>query len=170
MSRRGIRPWFRESKGAWYVWANGKQNSLGVKGLDNEAEAVKAWHRLMAEVAEKAKPKPEASVAEVLTGFLADAEARVKLTTVDGYTRFLMPFSEKHGKKKVSELSAFVAEAYARKPTWSAEHKARFSRCSHHGVSLGRTGTHHRQDAVGGAETPCQGFPRGGSHHQAGRA
>ena len=67
---------------------------------------------------EKAKPKQEPSVGEVATAFLADAEGRVKPKTLAWYRDFLMPFAKKHGKTKASELSAFVAEAYSRKPTW----------------------------------------------------
>jgi hypothetical protein len=44
---RPSRPWFRASKGAWYVKVDGRQTALGVKGRENEAEAVRAWHRLM---------------------------------------------------------------------------------------------------------------------------
>jgi len=123
---RANKLWFRESKQTWYATLDGRKVSLGVKGRENEAEAVKAWHKVMAGLKEKAKPKPEPTVAEVLTAFLAEAEARVKPTTLDGYRRFLLPFSQKHGKGKASGLSAFVAEAYARKPTWSADTRADF--------------------------------------------
>ena len=123
---RPNRPWFRESKQAWYATVKGRMVSLGVKGRDNEAEAVKAWHRLMAGVAEKAEPKPEPAVAEVLTAFLADAEGRVKPTTLDGYRRFLLPFAKRFGAVKASALSPPVAEAYARKPTWASDTRADF--------------------------------------------
>jgi integrase len=123
---RPNQPWFRESKGAWYIKVEGKMKSLGVKGEANEAEAYKSWHQLMAGVVEKAKPKPEPTVAEVVKGFLADADGRVKRNTFDGYLFFLLPFSQKHGKVKASALSAFVAEAYARKPTWGDNTRGNF--------------------------------------------
>jgi hypothetical protein len=46
---RSVGPWHRQSKKAWYVCHNGKQVNLKVRGEANEAQAVKAWHRLMAE-------------------------------------------------------------------------------------------------------------------------
>src|ERR1700693_2400079 len=104
------KPWFRASKRAWYIKVEGKQTSLGVKGRENEAEAVKAWHRVMAGVAEKAKPKQEPTVAEVVEGFLADVEARAKANTVRVYRYFLLPFAKRHGTAKASELSPTLAE------------------------------------------------------------
>ena len=92
---------------------------LGVKGRENEAEAVKAWHRLMA----NGKPTPQAgadavSVAEVVKGFLADVEARAKPHTSETYRYYLLPFAKKYGTMKPSDLSPPLAEGYARRPTW----------------------------------------------------
>lgn len=115
------KPWFRASKQAWYIKVGGKQISLGVKGRENEADAVKAWHRLMA----NGQPKPEAkpddvSVAEVVTAFLADAKSRVQPITLAFYRRFLLPFAECHSKLKADALTPTLVEAYSRKPTWSS--------------------------------------------------
>ena len=93
------KPWFREGKGAWYATVQGRQTSLGVKGLDNDGEAVKAWHRLMAD-----GPKPPAAtvkaatVKQVIDGFLAGAET----------------------------LTVAEAEAYARKSEWSMTYRSNF--------------------------------------------
>ena len=46
--RKSHRPWYRNSKGQWYVTIDGKQTSLGVHGLDNEADAWAALQRLIA--------------------------------------------------------------------------------------------------------------------------
>ncbi len=116
------KPWFRASKQAWYATVEGRKVSLGVKGRENETEAVKAWHRLMAGVTEKAKPKPkqEPTVAEVVKGFLADVEGRAKPNTNRVYRYFLRPFAKRHGKAKASELTPPVAEAHARQQAhWS---------------------------------------------------
>src|ERR1019366_3767318 len=120
------KPWFRQSKGAWYVKVEGTMKSLGVKGEANEADAYKSWHRLLAGVMERAKPKPEPTVAEVVKGFLDDADGRVKRNTFDGYLFFLLPFFHKHGKMKASALSALIDEAYARKPTWGDNTRGNF--------------------------------------------
>ena len=123
---RPNRPWFRESKQTWYATVEGKMVSLGVKGLDNEADAFKAWHKMMAGVKEKAKPKPEPTVAEVAMGFLADVEGRAKPNTIRAYRYFLLPFAKQHGKAKPSDLSPPLAEAYSRKPSWAADTRADF--------------------------------------------
>ena len=44
---RPNKPWFRESKQAWYATVEGRMVSLGVKGQDKEADAMQAWRRLM---------------------------------------------------------------------------------------------------------------------------
>jgi integrase len=111
-------PWFRESKGTWYARIDGRQTSLGVKGQDNEADALKAWHRLMANGKPELKAEAPA-VAETIDTFLADAEARLKPSTAQGYREFLTPFKQQHGKVKVDRLTPAMAEAYSRKPTWS---------------------------------------------------
>jgi integrase len=127
---RPSKPWFRESKGIWYCTMGGRKLSLGVKGRENEKEAVMAWHRLFAngtpeptpEPREEVKQEPEAegvSVGEVLMAFLADCEGRVKPKTLHDYKVFLNDFMAKHGKVKVSALTTAMAEQHARKPTWS---------------------------------------------------
>jgi integrase len=119
-------PWYRESKQTWYATVEGKQTSLGVKGEANDAEAVKVWHQLMAGVIEKAKPKPEPTVGEMVKGFIADAEARAKPNTIRVYRFFLLPFAKRFSTMKASALTPPLVEAYARKPTWGDNTKADF--------------------------------------------
>ena len=66
----------------------------------------------------KPKPKQEPTVAEVVGGFLADVEGRAKPNTSEVYRYYLLPFAQKYGKAKPSELTPTLAEAYSRKPTW----------------------------------------------------
>jgi hypothetical protein len=96
---RPSKPWFRTNKGAWFVKVQGRQTALGVKGADNEAEAVKAWHRVTGGVPLEThrKPRPASispqavpTVAEVLSAFLSDAESRVQPITLAFYRRFLI--------------------------------------------------------------------------------
>ena len=94
MARQVDGPWYRASKGTWYATLEGgRKVSLKVKGEAKEAEALKAWHRLMADPPKPkpiAEPKPMPMV-EALTiqgivdAFLADAESRLKPNTVRIY-------------------------------------------------------------------------------------
>jgi integrase len=119
-------PWYRASKNTWYSTVDGKKVSLGVKGRNNEAEAIKAWHKLMANGKPSSKPKAEAAgVGEVLTAFLADCEGRVKPNTLRCYKLFLLPFARTH-KGKAEDLTPTQAEAYSRKPQWSDATRASF--------------------------------------------
>jgi hypothetical protein len=83
---RPAQPWFYAAKNTWYIWDGDRKVSLGVRGEDNKAEAMKAWHRLMA----NGRPTPQTqaaapTVAELVRVFLADAETRLKSSTVRGY-------------------------------------------------------------------------------------
>src|SRR5262249_46295311 len=120
------------AKNTWYVWLDGKKASLKVKGEGNKAEALKAWHRLMANgtpeppdqpppTAIATAPEPDGmTVAEVLTAFLADCEGRIGRKSLHDYRTFLTAFARTFGTVKASALTTAQAEAYARKPTWSA--------------------------------------------------
>lgn len=50
MVKQSNRPWFYAQKQTWYIWREGLRVSLKVKGEGNEAEAFRAWHRLLAEM------------------------------------------------------------------------------------------------------------------------
>jgi integrase/transposase len=132
MAGRPSHPWFYVAKNTWYVWLDGKKASLKVKGEGNKAEALKAWHRLMANVTPEplGQPLPTAmamasepegmTVAEVLTAFLADCEGRIGRKSLHDYRAFLTAFARTFGTVKASALTTAQAEIYARKPTWSA--------------------------------------------------
>jgi integrase/recombinase XerC len=126
MPKQSKGPWYRESKQTWYATVEGRMKSLGVKGEANEAEAYQSWHRLLAGVMDRAKPKQDPTVAEVVKGFLADVEARAKPNTIRVYSRFLSPFAKRFGAMKSSALLPLEAEAYARKPTWATDTRADF--------------------------------------------
>ena len=112
--RRSVCPWFRASKNAWFVWHEGKQKNLRVKGEGNREGAFRAWHRLMGGLPIQAesspiksplKPvevKPEASVKvseesipSLVKAFLADAKQRIKEESHRGYAKMPAATSSK---------------------------------------------------------------------------
>ena len=115
---RKSHPWFRASKNTWYVTLEGSKVSLGVHGEENEAEAIKAWHRLMSEGKPIKKPK-SLTVKDLIIGFLSDSEERVKANSQFFYERFLKPFVKAFGKSMADTLTPLQVEKYSRKPTWS---------------------------------------------------
>lgn len=141
MSRSVNGPWFRSGKNTWYATLEGKKVSLKVHGKENEAEAVRAWHRLMGgmpldapSMPLAASPKPlkasseakPASIQEVIDGFLADADGRVSSGCLRNYRLFLLPFAERYGKRSAEALTVAEAEAYSRKPKWGASYRNGF--------------------------------------------
>jgi hypothetical protein len=102
---RPNKPWFRSDKNTWYATVDGKKISLGIRGKENKADAVKAWHRLMADGRTMPEVRAEVpTVATLVTAFLADAEARLKPATVRGYRDFLNPFADQHGPLRADRL------------------------------------------------------------------
>jgi integrase len=117
---RPSKPWFRASKGTWYVTVDGRKVSLGVQGVENFKDAYEAWHRLMAGIKEEtARPKSEPTVGEVIGKFLGDCEGRVKPNTLRVYRGLLRPFCKKFGDTTTHDLLPMHAEGYARAQGWS---------------------------------------------------
>jgi integrase len=66
------------------------------------------------------------TVSGLITGFLADADGRVKPNTLATYQGLLTPFSRLHGATQAAELTAATSEAYARRPGWSLSMRHNF--------------------------------------------
>jgi integrase len=141
--RQSTAPWYRKSKNCWFVWQDGKLHNLFVKGDDNEAEAVKAWHRLMAgdtpvKPAQRADPikvkadnvyQPTATrltLSALVKAFLADAEQRVKPESYRGYAKFLNPLAEAFSDIDAERLTKEQVERFSRKPEWSQSYRCGF--------------------------------------------
>jgi len=110
-------PWYRSSADTWYTTLDGRKVSLGVKGIKNKSQALKAWKALAA------KPKPKRSsvnVGDVIAAFLHDAERRVATITLNRYRQHLLPFKEKYGSVNVERLTPSLAENYVRSKPWNS--------------------------------------------------
>ncbi|HTU18052.1 MAG TPA: hypothetical protein VMG10_08315, partial [Gemmataceae bacterium] len=120
MAGRTAHPWFYAAKNAWYVKVGNKKVALGVSGEENKADALKAWHKLMAD-GPKPTPEPKAvpTVKAVMDAFLADAESRVQPITIQFYRKFCLPFSADYGTLRADALTLASVEAWTRKPAWS---------------------------------------------------
>jgi integrase len=130
MARNSMGAWYRAGKGAWYATVDGKAVSLGVRGEGNRPEAMRAWHRLMAEVpaekpqTESTPPKPSASditVRQLADAFLKAKEGAVKPQTHYGYGCLLKAVAGTFGK--VSDLTADAFGKWLRGLNLSASSK-----------------------------------------------
>jgi integrase len=90
---RDNRPWFRKSKGCWYVWIDDRQVSLGT----DRKEAFKKWHVILAGCCGESLTVRQALEHVPLEG-LAPASAR-------NYCRFCDPFVEALSNRLVSDLT-----------------------------------------------------------------
>lgn len=150
--RQSAKPWYRKSKNSWYVWLDGKAVNLFVKGEQNEREAVKAWHRVMAGVEASGEPKavmtapkaveakPEAvatkparheegpaSLPSLVEAFLAERQGRVKPETYRGYSIHLKALAEAFATVKPDALTvAMVERFYKGRKDWSSSYRCGF--------------------------------------------
>jgi integrase len=121
---RPSKPWFRASKGTWYVKIGGKQHSLGVRGRENRSAAIAAWHRLASNGPQQ--PRPTVTVGELIRQFLDDVRARAQPDTLRVYSWLLLPFAAEHGTIPAADLSPVAVERYTRRPTWSPSTRNNF--------------------------------------------
>lgn len=114
MARQSEGPWFRAIKGTWFATFNERKVSLRVRGKENKAEVVKAWHRLMADglpeppktepPIEAPKPKNEPTVKELLEAFLDARKPLVKADTLTGYRNILKRSTLAFGDRKAASM------------------------------------------------------------------
>ncbi|MDB5344290.1 MAG: site-specific tyrosine recombinase XerC [Schlesneria sp.] len=103
MAGRSPKPWFRASRGEWYVQIKGETHRLGA----DKAEADRQFHLLMA--GEEPEPLPVDRdwmyVAEVVDEFKCFIKEENAETTLDWYLQYLEPFQQTHGMKRADKLT-----------------------------------------------------------------
>ncbi len=132
-------PWFRESKGAWFVCVGGKQHRLG-KDRD---EAVRRFHLLMAgepltpshskagattgenggerqeAITAKETPCPSLTVNALADAYLTTCERRLSANPLRVARMFLGSFASAFGTKRADAVKKADVEAWvAKHPTW----------------------------------------------------
>ncbi len=113
---RPLKPWYRKSKGKWYVEIRGKQNPLGAhpedapppkkwrNGWNAPPQIMGAFHKLMAADPAAIPKTDELRVCQVFDLFLDYSEKHHKPETYRGYRDFLQDFSEMYGTLLAREL------------------------------------------------------------------
>lgn len=113
MARRS-EPWFRESRGKWYVWHDGKQVPLAA----DEKEAYEKWHDLMAlsRVTTAGDRNPFKAVAEQFLDWISRNKTAKTYKT---YKPHLQAFLDVHGDVELRELKAVHVDNLMKKnPGW----------------------------------------------------
>jgi integrase len=99
---REPKPWFRSSADAWYVCIQGKQHRLA-RGKANRAEALAAYHRLMAGQI-TGKDPDRLTVAELCESFLGYVQRSRAPRTYETYRRHLKSFNQSAGGLAVRDV------------------------------------------------------------------
>ena len=113
---RQPKPWLRAERKAWFARIGGKQVRL-CSEEEGHAEAVKRFHRLMAERASGSTERPKASVAVLTEQFLRAIAEQLKPSTVGWYQTHLQSFVDHAGRLQASA----VQPEHVRQ--WLAAHK-----------------------------------------------
>ncbi len=104
------KPYFRAFDGWWYVQLRvgkkRKQVKL-VKGRDKEAEAYRAFCRLLAEETGQIQEPTKLAVASLCDLFLEHSQRHNDPATYEWYKSFLQDFCEHHGRLMVADLRPF---------------------------------------------------------------
>jgi integrase len=137
MARKSEGPWYWEAKNGWYATVAGKRINLMVKGAGGEAEAITAWHRLMAGVPltpdrQMVPPTRKATtftVKQLADAFLADADSRMSAACKRNYVLFLNAFTDQHGDKDAEKVNETDVEGVSRNPSWSVTYRSGFIGC-----------------------------------------
>jgi integrase len=114
---REAKPWYRESRGAWYTKHEGRQVPLARGPKDEtEAEAKRAFHRLKAgldrSTGETAPAGP--AVGELIVQFLDHAKAEHKPSTYAYYRHRLRMFADRHADSAAKSITPHDVIAWAR--------------------------------------------------------
>jgi integrase len=140
MARQSNGPWWNADKGKWFVWHVGRKVNLKT---DDEREAVRRWHRLMAgDVPEPRTQHPVTpppipdtpkcytlTVKQLADAFLADADKRMSKACRRNYTLFLNAFTAEHGGKDAETVNEADVDGVSRNPKWSVTYRSGFIGC-----------------------------------------
>ena len=125
-------PWFWEARDAWYVKIDRRRVPLKVKGRKNEAEAIRAFHRHLAEEGHALAAAPAgAGGANLRVDLLCDLHVEaLKGTwapqTLERTLRDLKSFVKRWGPLKAAELKPLhVTKWLAEATTWGSSSKNR---------------------------------------------
>ena len=113
------KPWYRKSKGAWFICLGGKQILLA-KGKANKAEAEKRYHEIM--LLQSAGAEPESSqttVASLCEAYLAWCHRHRRKSTYEWYLFFLQDFAENRGRNRVCDLKPYHITRWVDSHNWN---------------------------------------------------
>src|SRR4051812_4246651 len=101
-------PWYRTSKGAWYVQVGRKQHRL-VKGDEDATRkaAYEAFYKLMASRPETLPPPQKITVAELCERFLDHSDKNHEPQTYRGYRYYLKAFCKAYGGLLACEVKPY---------------------------------------------------------------
>jgi integrase len=99
---RTPKPWYRAARDAWYVELGGVQHTLA-RGRASKAEALKAFHRLMA-LEGRAEVNPRLTLAEAADLYLDHSQAVHKASTYAANRHRLQAVCDQFGACPVADL------------------------------------------------------------------
>lgn len=116
---RSPRPWFRSDRDAWYVQHDGKQVLLA-RGKANKAQAVAAFHKLMANGKAALSTTEESPIATLCDLFLDFSEANHTADVFKNYKYILQVFCRQFGKFPANAIKPFHINRWVDgKKTWN---------------------------------------------------
>lgn len=127
------RPWFRKSKGRWFVTLDGKQISLGIPDPHDEAAAWSALHRLLATGSVTLSVPPAETgaksvpVADAVSAWLSESCEGVQPATALIYRKHAASFGKSFAGRAVDgALTAKEVRDSSCRPGWSDSYRRQY--------------------------------------------
>lgn len=130
------KPFFRTHDSWWYVQLGKRQHKL-VHGRENEAEAYRRYHRLMAAEGLVEKKTGPVRVAVLCDLFLDFSEQNHEPDTFRWFKHFLQSFCERHGTMDVADLKPFHVSRWLAAHAWGQSSRAAAITCVKRAINWG---------------------------------
>ena len=114
---RPSKPWYRAQTGWWMAIIGGKWHKLA-KGKENQKQAFRRFHELMANFVEKPE-SPDARVADLCEEFLEHSRKRHAPDTYRNHRFYIQSFCEASGYLKVEGLKPYHVSRWVESKAWN---------------------------------------------------
>jgi integrase len=111
-------PWYRSSEDAWYIKIRGQLIRLA-NGKENEDEALRQWHGLMARQEVKTR-QDDNEFKTIAEEYLDDVSPRLDAKTYKNKRWFLQSFFDRWPGLAIRQLTTKHVRQWQEKPTWSS--------------------------------------------------
>lgn len=148
--RKNAQPWFRPSRGVWYVTLDGKQINLG----SDQAAAFEEYARLIAQSKESRKA-PAHSLPAVIDAFLEWLKPRRSPDTFEWYRYRLERLAQRYPRLNASQLTMAMVEDWVDEYSISVTSRRNYFRAAKRCMKWARSRGLVKRNRIRNLEVPA---------------